>query len=411
VTDAFQVLVVGGGAAGIGAARRLSEASIDHAIVEARPRLGGRAWTVEGEYPLDLGCGWLHSADSNVLTTIAEGQGRTIDRMPPPWTRPSAPIGFPLEEQMAFRQAMNAFFERLDSFGEAQDRPASELLEPGGRWNALIGAVATYINGAELSRTSAIDFARYEDTNINWRIAEGYGAAIVAHASGLRVLLDCPVSEIDHSARMLRVTTAKGVLSAEAVIVTVSTPLIAEGKIRFKPDLPNKREAASGLPLGLADKLYTSLEHADEFEKDSRLFGRTDTVATAAYHVRPFGRPVIEAYFGGDFASGLEREGPKAYFDFAAGELVSLLGSDFAVRIKPMAASQWRSDPYALGSYSCARPGHADDRRKLAEPVEERLFFAGEACSPNFFSTAHGAYVSGCEAADQAVAALRRLVV
>jgi monoamine oxidase len=75
-----------------------------------------------------------------------------------------------------------------------------------------------------------------------------------------------------------------------------------------------------------------------------------------------------------------------------------------------MAVSQWQSDPYALGSYSCAKPGHADDRRKLAEPVEQRLFFAGEACSPTFFSTAHGAYASGCEAADQAVAALRRLV-
>jgi monoamine oxidase len=165
------------------------------------------------------------------------------------------------------------------------------------------------------------------------------------------------------------------------------------------------------VPLGLADKLYIALEQAEEFEKDSRLFGRTDTVATAAYHVRPFGRPMIEAYFGGDFAHELEREGLKAYFDFAASELVSLLGSNFATRIKPIAASQWLSDPYALGSYSYAIPGHADDRARLATPVEERLFFAGEACSPNFFSTAHGAYVSGREAADQAVASLKRLVV
>jgi monoamine oxidase len=411
VIDAFQVLVVGGGAAGIGAARRLSEAGIDSAIVEARPRLGGRAWTVEGDYPLDLGCGWLHSADRNALTRIAEEQGKTIDRTPPPWTRSSAPIGFPLDEQKAFGKAMHDFFERLDSFGEADDRPASELLDPGGRWNALIGAVATYINGVELERMSAIDFERYEDTDVNWRVAEGYGAAIVAHASELRVILDCPVSEIDHSGRAIRLKTAKGVLSADAVIVTVSTPLIAEGHIRFTPDLPDKRDAAAGVPLGLADKLYIALDRADDFEIDSRLFGRTDTVATAAYHMRPFGRPMIEAYFGGDLASGLEREGPRAYFDFAESELVSLLGSDFAARIKPIAASRWRSDPCALGSYSYASPGHADDRARLATPVEERLFFAGEACSPNFFSTAHGAYVSGREAADQAVSSLRRLVV
>lgn len=410
MTVTVQVLVVGGGAAGIGAAKRLAEAGIAYMIVEARPRLGGRAWTLEGEHPLDLGCGWLHSADKNVLTRIAEEQGRTIDRTPPPWTRPSTPIGFPVDEQKDFGKAMHDFFERLDSFGEGSDRPASELLEPGGRWNALIDAVATYINGVELTRTSAIDFARYEDTNVNWRVAEGYGAAIVAHASGLRTLLDCPVSEIDHSGRVLRLKTAKGELSAEAVIITVSTPLIAEGRLRFTPDLPGKRDAASGIPLGLADKLYISLEHAEEFEKDSRLFGRTDTVATAAYHMRPFGRPMIEAYFGGDFASELEREGAAAYFDFAASELVSLLGSDFAARINPIAASQWRSDPFALGSYSYALPGHADDRARLAAPVDGRLFFAGEACSPTFFSTAHGAYVSGREAAGQAVASLKRLV-
>jgi monoamine oxidase len=411
VTDTVQVLVVGGGAAGIGAAKRLAEAGIDYVIVEARSRLGGRAWTVDGDYPLDLGCGWLHSADKNVLTKIAEEQGMTIDKTPPPWMRPSAPIGFPLEEQQAFGKAMHDFFEHLDSAAEAPDRPASDLLEPGGRWNALIGAVATYINGVELKRTSAIDFARYEDTNINWRVAEGYGAAIVAQASGLRALLDCPVSEIDHSGRVVRVTAAKGVLSAEAVVVTVSTPLIAEGRLRFTPDLPDKRDAASGVPLGLADKLYMSLDHAEEFEKDSRLFGRTDTVATAAYHIRPFGRSMIEAYFGGDFASELEREGPEAYFDFASAELVSLLGSDFAARIKPIAASRWRSDPFALGSYSYALPGHADDRARLAAPVDNRLFFAGEACSPTFFSTAHGAYVSGREAAEQAVASMKRLVV
>ena len=411
MTDTVQVLVVGGGAAGIGAARHLAEAGVDYLLVEARPRLGGRAWTVEGDHPLDLGCGWLHSADRNVLTKVAEEQGRTIDKTPPPWTRPSSPIGFPLDEQKAFGKAMHDFFERLDSFGEATDRPASELLEPGGRWNALIGAVATYINGTELERMSAIDFERYEDTDVNWRVAEGYGAAIVGHAEGLRTLLDCPVAEIDHSGCVLRAKTASGVLSAEAVVVTVSTPLIAEGRLRFTPDLPEKRDAASGVPLGLADKLYIALEHAEEFEKDSRLFGRTDTVATAAYHVRPFGRPMIEAYFGGDFASELEREGARAYFDFAASELVSLLGSNFAARIKPIAASQWRSDPFALGSYSYALPGHADDRARLAAPVDNRLFFAGEACSPNFFSTAHGAYVSGQEAAEQAIASLRRLAV
>jgi len=81
-----EVAIVGGGAAGIAAARRLRDANVDCLILEARPRLGGRAWTNHDNpaSPIDLGCGWLHSADRNPWTKIAEAQGCSIDRTPPP---------------------------------------------------------------------------------------------------------------------------------------------------------------------------------------------------------------------------------------------------------------------------------------------------------------------------------------
>lgn len=405
-SDSVQVLIVGGGAAGIGAAQRLAEAHVDYLLVEARPRLGGRAWTVESEFPLDLGCGWLHSADINPWTAIAQHQGRAIDKTPPPWTRPSTQIDFPLSEQGEFGRAMGEFFDKLHSAEDAPDRPASHLLEPGGRWNALINAVSTYINGAELDLVSTRDFALYLDTEVNWRAAEGYGAVITAAAAGMTTMLDCPVTEIDHTGAKVRVRTPRGDIAADAVITTVSSALLAEERICFTPALPEKIQAASSLPLGLADKLFLSLSHADEFEKDSRLFGRTNDVGTAAYHLRPFGRPMIEVYFGGRLADDLEGEGGRAFVDFASHELAGLLGSSFISRINPIQLSQWRSDPFARGSYSYAVPGHHGDRVKLAAPVDNRLFFAGEACSSNSFSTAHGAYLSGRDAAASAIAAL-----
>ena len=73
----------------------------------------------------------------------------------------------------------------------------------------------------------------------------------------------------------------------------------------------------------------------------------------------------------------------------------------------PLASTAWLQDPWARGSYSFALPGHADDRAVLAAPVDERLFFAGEATSPNFFSTAHGAWLSGITAAEAALASLK----
>ena len=94
-----------------GSRRRLNEAGIACLIVEARPRLGGRAWTIDdgAAFPIDLGCGWLHSADRNPWREIAEAQGCAIDRTPPPWTRISAPIGFPLSEQASFLAALEQF--------------------------------------------------------------------------------------------------------------------------------------------------------------------------------------------------------------------------------------------------------------------------------------------------------------
>jgi monoamine oxidase len=197
---------------------------------------------------------------------------------------------------------------------------------------------------------------------------------------------------------------ADGAIKADAAIVTLPSALLADETLSFIPLLPEKIAAAAGLPLGFADKLFLSLSGAEEFDRESRLFGRTDRSATGVYHFRPFGRPRIEAYFGGRLAAELEAAGEAAFADFAAAELVGLLGGDFARRVKPLALHRWGSDPFARGSYSYALPGRAECRDVLAAPVDDRLFFAGEACSRHDYSTAHGAFFSGVAAAEQAIA-------
>jgi monoamine oxidase len=409
-TSDTEVVIIGAGAAGIAATRRLKDMQVDCLLIEARPRLGGRAWTNNevSASPIDLGCGWLHSADRNPWRAIAEAQGRSIDRTPPPWTRRSVPIGFPISQQTAFLQALEEFHQRLDTFAEGEgDAPAATFLEPRSHWNNLINAVSTYVSGAELDRVSARDFSRYADSGVNWRVVEGYGAVIAAHGAGLPTVLGCPVRLIDHSAQRLKVETERGAITADAAIVTVPSCVLAEEKLRFSPALPEKTEAAAGLPLGLADKMFLSLSDADEFERESRLFGRTDRSGTGVYHLRPFGRPQIEAYFGGRLAAELEAGGDAAFLDFAVAELVGLLGSNFARRVNLLHVHRWGVDPFSRGSYSYALPGKADCRALLAAPVDDRLFFAGEACSSSDYSTAHGAYLTGVAAADLAIAARR----
>lgn len=377
-------------------------------LIEARDRLGGRAWTIADGLPcpFDVGCGWLHSADLNPWVAIAERQGKTIDRAPPPWSREAGNQGYGPDLQAEFAAAADAFYERLErAREEPHDRAAVEFLEPGCRWNPLLEAVSSYYNGAPLGRVSVRDFGEYLDTGINWRVREGYGAAVTAHAEGVPLALGCPVSEIDHSGRRLRLATARGTVEARAAIVTVSSNLLAKGAIRFRPALPDKQAAAAGLPLGHAAKLLIGLDRPEAVPERGRLFGGIDRAATGTYHLRPFGQPVIEGYFGGDLAAQLDLAGPAGLFDFARREIAGQLGTELGARLRPLAASRWSTDPWALGAYSHALPGHSEDRAILAAPVGDRLRFAGEACSRRFFSTAHGAYETGIAAARSLLAA------
>ena len=412
------VVVIGAGAAGIAAGLRLAASPLKFLLLEARPRLGGRALTsTAAGYPLDLGCGWLHSADRNPWTSRLAAAGFTIDKTAPGWGDQSLDPGFGAEDQQAFGAAWEAFDEALAAVDSAApDRPAADLLAPGDRFNALIGAIGTYISGAELDKVSALDLARYADTGVNWRVREGYGAGIVSEAlrgNGLPVKLGCHVSRIEHAGRELRVVTGAGTLRAKAVVITVPPNLLVEGKLVFDPPLPDKLAAAAGLPLGLADKLVLKLAGPQgllqDLPQDGHLFGRTDRVATASYHLRPFGRDLIEAYFAGNLAADLETEESAGFFAFAAEELARIFGSDFRARLSPLIHTAWGRDPYARGAYSYAVPGAADNRARLATPVDGRLFFAGEACSPDDFSTAHGAYLTGIAAAEAAMAACGNL--
>jgi len=404
------VVVIGAGAAGVAAARRLAAAQIRTVVLEARSRVGGRAWTMRGEgLPLDLGCGWLHSADENEWAAVATTLGLALDRTPPPWGTRRSTVGFPPDELADFRAASDRFFERLHGADPAAgDRPASEFLEPGNRWNALINSLSTYISGVELDQVSVHDLNNYHDSGANWRVVEGYGALVEAFAAPLDVRLDCPATAIDHSGKQLRIATPKGDIRAHAAIIAVPTSMLAREAPRFVPALPDKLAAAAKLPLGLDDKFFLHIDRPDDIPVETRLFGVRDR-PTGTYQFRPFGRPVIECYFGGSLARDLEAEGADAFARHAIDQIAAHLGADIRKRLSPIFGSAWGRDPWALGAYSYARPGDAEARPILAAPVDDRLFFSGEACSVNDYSTAHGAYRTGELAAEAALKTMSKL--
>ncbi|WGM32560.1 NAD(P)/FAD-dependent oxidoreductase [Brevundimonas sp. NIBR11] len=410
--SSIDVAVVGAGSAGLSAARRLARAGVAVVVLEARGRLGGRAHSVAHEgMPIDLGCGWLHSADENVLCTLGREAGFTIDQTSPPWRQQAFNLGLTPAEQVEFGETFDAFDQRVaDAAKAGDDNAASNLFIPGDRWNPRMDAISGALNGAKFAEVSTLDYDAYEDTGINYRVTEGYGSLIAFLGAEVPVVLNCPVERIDRSAARLTIETARGTIEAKSVILTLPTSVLASEAVRFDPPLSELIEAAAGAPLGLASKLHMAVEGWEEFPKDSQLWGRTDTSQTGGYHLRPFGRPIIEGYFGGDLAWGLEAQGEAAFFDFACSELADLLGSSFPKRLRVLSTSMWGVDPFSMGAYSHVLPGLGDRetgaRARLRRPIEDRIFVAGEATSPNFYGTCHGAWMEGERAAVEAMVAL-----
>jgi monoamine oxidase len=408
--SSFDIVIIGAGSAGLAAAHRLASENVTVAVLEARDRVGGRGHTLTGRSgaAVDLGCGWLHSADQNAWAAKVEDLGLTLDKSAPSWTRPAMDVNFPLSEQRAYRDAFDAFEDTLVAAAAGPDVAAATLMDPAqARWAPLLNAFSGYYNGALFDEISVHDYAAYEPTDENWRVKEGYGALMTLFAADMTIRLETPVTRIDRRGETLRIETPAGDLHCRCVIVAVPTGVLADGSLNFDPPLPDKQAAADALPLGHVDKAFLRLVEPEAFDIDAHLYGATDTAQTAGYTFRPLGDPVVEAFFGGDLAAGLELESQGAFCAFAVDEIAALFGSGMRKLLKPIAESRWGVDPYARGAYSHARPGMAGARADLAQTVEDRIFFAGEACSPHAFSTAHGAYETGVAAAEAVLAQFR----
>ena len=399
-----RTVVIGAGTAGIAAARTLHNAGRDVLLLEARDAIGGRARTLHlGDHPLDAGCGWLHSARRNPWVAIARARGLTIDTSTARWGEQWRDLGYPLEAQRAFADARDRWEARARAAATGPDRPLSDFVTADDPWHAMLDAISGFANGAPLEQVSLHDWLAYEDAAgaDNWSVREGYGTLVAGHAHGVPLRSGCAATRVDRTGPALRIDTAAGTIKAAAAIVAVPTSVLAQERLTFDPPLPDKHAAATALPLGLANKAFLRVTGALPWPADTHLIGNPHAPDTGSYRLSPFGWPVVEAFFGGAGAETLEARDAAA---FAIDELVALLGSDWRARLAPLHVTRWRQEAWIGGSYSHALPGHAGARAALAAPVENRLFFAGEACSPHDFSTAHGAYQTGIAAAQAVLA-------
>jgi len=405
----FDALVIGAGMAGLAATRRLRDAGRQVLCLEARGRVGGRAHslTLANGARIDRGCHWLHSADINPLVAVAERLGFHVDRVEGRWTDPwlerllgDGRFG----DLMAFRAGIEE--AKRAQLAQDADRPLAELAPSDSPWTPLWSAVVTYIWGALPAEVSALGHAADQDTGVNWRMALGYGSLVARYGEGLPVLLNAPVRRIAFTGEGVAVETAAGRQEARAVVLAVPASLLAAEAIAFAPGLPErKRWALEGLPLGSDNKVHFAVTGptpwpAEEFHAHFTL----NTERAGHFQFHPSGQPVVEGYYGGPLSRDLASAGEAAFADYALEEIVSHFGGEARRCLAFLHSTAWDLDPWSRGAYSYPRPGYAQARAALAEPLESRLFFAGEATSAEAPATCHGAYQSGLRAAEEILA-------
>ena len=363
----FDVAIVGGGAAGIGAARRLAKSTLSAVLIEASARLGGRAWTQEiAGLNIDLGCGWFHSAERNAWVDIAAATGIEVDRRKAQWGIQHRNLGFSQQEQAEAKRAMETWMLRLRTSPPPSDC-AADALEPGGPWNDYIRTIAGFISGGSLETLSVADYLAYDDASSehNWRTPAGFGSMVVRSVPPQTALrLSTPLESIALHSEGVTLQTPAGAVRARVAIFTVSTAVLAGDILKLPRELQPWREAARVLPLGRDEKFFLRVA-GGPFENETQVLGNPRDACTASYYIRPLGSPLIECFFGGEGARFVEENGPAAGFDFAIGQLCTLFGSDARSSLHPLLASNWSRMQYIGGAYSYALPGHRAARLLL----------------------------------------------
>jgi polyamine oxidase len=405
---AEHVVVVGAGIAGLAAARHLADGGVRVTVLEARERIGGRIWTDTSlGVPIDLGAAWLHGTDGNPIVYLVDAVGaETIE------TDFYDVVLFDrhgVVDRAKVQASLKSWDETITKIealsADARDNASIadgladvvDLDDPLIAWHVRSYFVAEYAaNPDELSLRWF--GAERELPGPNLILPGGYAELAQHLARGLTIRLGTAVTCIAHDASGVVLETSAGPVAADRAIVTVPLGVLKAETIAFYPPLPQtKRQAIERLGFGLLDKVVLAFDRPFWPQSSDMLglIGANQPVGDLINGLSFTGIPLLVGIRGGDAARARE-----ALSDHdAVREVLDPMGAP-----EPIGAlvTRWAADPYARGSYSFLAVGSSPaDLQALAEPVSDRLLFAGEATHQDCFATVHGAYMTGVREAQR----------
>jgi monoamine oxidase len=410
----MHVAIIGGGLAGLSAARTLVEHGVYVDLYEATHRLGGRARTAyppDADLPMEMGPEFVHGDPELTCTLVGEPRIQ-IDELP----ERSHLIS---DGELVSLDVWSRFAKLLRNVDDKHDESARAYIErirPKAEDADLLARFIEGFYGAELDDVSIANIAAdaggvgSDASPGGFHVHGGYGEVIARFEDGIkraRVHLGCPVERVVWQTRSVKLEHARGTAHADRVIVTVPLSVLQANALRFEPAIV--RPPLDKLAMGQVVKLVLRLR---EPVWAGHSPGHLDFVhgggVFPTYWMRSRkATTLLVAWAGGSHARALVGVSVASLIEQALDGFAQLTGVSrgrLALAVSEYGFHDYARDPYARGAYSYARVGAGDAGAELAQPVANTIFFAGEATDVDYEGTVAGAMASGARAAREALA-------
>lgn len=426
-----EIIIIGAGISGLAAASRLHSAGFHIKILEARNRIGGRIWTEKPweNTAIDLGASWIHGNSGNPVAELAQQYqlettvfDTSVSMSGSCNVKAFNALGEPIAsaDYLAQNAAQLSVMKKLELLAETATPSLSmrdAVLDVLNHSN-LNKISPTYIYqqiareaeddyGADISDLSvkgAYEGAVFEGHEVVF--PDGYGQLAERLATGTDIRLGHKVFKIRYDQAGVEVITNKGSFKASKLILTLPLGVLQKNCVEFSPPLPKEKIASiQNIGMGVYNKAIFLFPRA--FWGDCNMFFQSGTAKGrwsswyAFNHVT--NQPILYAMNGGSVAREMEKLTDQQAIADALAHLRGLYGAAIPAPLD-FRLTRWASDPYAYGSYSFPKTGSgAKDREILAAPLDNKIFFAGEATEPNYSATVHGAILSGWREAERII--------
>lgn len=415
-----KIIIVGAGIAGLSACIKLTELGFDAKILEARNRPGGRIWT---DYSLGIpfgkGAGWIHGDKDNPMTELANCfNAKMVTINPEQFTI------FDKNKLPITRDEIKKFNEKFASYLKQAKKIANQSIDDISLFTALkditksiyfstlektlfdykLKGIENY-EGADSSNLSARTYGNTDAwPGENCFLTSSYEPILEGLVKKCRIDLNTVVKEINLREKNVEIITEHSIFYADAVLVTLPLGILKKNIVKFNPPLPhNKIKAIQTIGMGLFNIIAMKFPKKFWPESQALVFSEFAKPSINIFfnltHFIP--EPILVGYCGGQTALQLEA--------FSDDELIKKIMANFENHFSTQLPNpesyiitRWGQDPFSYGSYSYLKTGSTEkDYETLAEPLSNKLFFAGEATSLQYPSTTHGAWLSGIREAER----------